>query len=78
MADQSRARSHEDGAAPHHGEMLLRLGAAVTDRCEQFGVEAPEASEVLGIEAVRLAVTSGDQRDVARVGNDHLVAVLGQ
>ena len=44
--------------------MLRRLGAAVTDRCEQSGVEAPEAPEarqVLGIEAVRLAVTSGDQ-----------------
>ena len=42
------------------------------------GVEASEASEQLSVDAVVLAVATGDQRDLPDVGHDHFVAEIRQ
>ena len=76
VVDEQRARAHQRVAGAHHGEVVLALFAAVADRGEQLGVEAPQPRQPLGVEAVGLALAAGDQRDLARVGDDHLVAEL--
>ena len=78
MIDELRPRAHERVAATHHRQILLGPGAAVPDGGEQFGVEAPEAGEQLSVDAVVLAVATGDQRDLPDVGHDHFVAELRQ
>ena len=76
VVDEQRARAHQRVAGAHHGEVVLALFAAVADRGEQLGVEAPQPRQPLGVMPVGLALAAGNQRDLARVGDNHLVAEL--
>ena len=78
VVDELRPRAHERVAATHYRQILLGPGAAVPDGGEQFGVEASEASEQLSVDAVVLAVATGDQRNLPDVGHDHFVAEIRQ
>ena len=74
VVDEQRPRAHQRVAGAHHGEVVLARLAAVADRGEQLRVETPQPRQPLGVEPVGLALAAGDQRDLARVGDDHLVA----
>ena len=74
VVDEQRPRSHQRVAGAHHGEIVLTLLAPVADRGEQLRVEAPQPRQPRGVEPVGLALAAGDQRDLARVGDDHLMA----
>ncbi len=76
MVDEQGAGAHERVAGAHHGEVVLALLAAVADRGEQLRVEATEPCQPLRVEPVGLALVAGDQRDLAGVGDHHLVAEL--
>ena len=71
---RQRPRAHQRVAGAHHGEVVLTLLAPVADRGEQLRVEAPQPRQPRGVEPVGLALAAGDQRDLARVGDDHLMA----
>ncbi len=70
VVDEQRPGAHQCVAGAHH--VVLTLLAPVADRCEQLRVEAPQQPG--GVEPVGLALVAGDQRDLARVGDHHLVA----
>jgi hypothetical protein len=73
VVDERRSCPHEGITGPQQREIDPRVLAPVFDRGEQLGVETSEASQVLRVHAVVLAVRVVDQPKSPRVGDDHLV-----
>jgi hypothetical protein len=79
--DQPAQRVDQPGASPHERtarvdqvQILLALRAAMADGREQLRVAGGEACQFLGVVAVVLALAGGDGSDLARVGDQNLMA----
>lgn len=78
VVNEAYTASHEDVARAEQGQVRLSQFAAMLDRAEQLAIEARDASQVLGVDLIVLALILVDQAQLSRVSHDHLVTELRQ
>jgi hypothetical protein len=75
---QLGARAHQALAHLQSRTQLLRGIASLVHRLQQRLVEATQTSQDLGIHSIALQGALGDQPDLARIDDHHIVAEISQ
>ena len=76
--DEAHAGADERIAQLQAQEIVLGLSGTVLDGMEQRGIHAGETGKHLGIAAVAFAFGAGDGVELARVGDEHSGAEVGE